>query len=313
MEIRNIQDNELAGFINIWKQVFGDSDKWLDMYTKSYLDYAKAFAAFEDGKMVSILSYYEHKGLFDEAGNNLGQVPTTYAGATPVKYRGHNYFMQIMSHIMGLCEKNGCLGIGIMPAEESLFTLYEDRFSYKSYFTATVINASSGDLTPWEYEMDVDRRPTLNVISGPKYNQLREKILKGHAHLAFTNEQIKFVKDSSMLTGGNLFEIKGLSETSLACVERISNKEVRITELLVAPKDLKDAVALIRREFHGDRYEIRLGDWMMQDGHVLGIDADDLSLQSDTFDVSTQTMGMIKQVDVEAVLPESAYAGFIFD
>ncbi len=313
MEIRNIQETELDSFKKIWKQVFGDSDKWLEMYTGSYLDYDKAFAAFEDGKMVSILSYYEHKGLIDESGNNLGRVPTTYAGATPVRYRGHNYFMQIMSHIMSLREDEGCLGIGIMPAEESLFKLYEDRFNYKSYFTSVVVNADSGDLTPWEYEMDVDRRPSLAVVNGPKYNQIREKLLKGRAHLAFTNEQMKLVKDSAMLTGGNIFEIKGLSEPSLACVERISNKEVRITELLVAPADLKDAVALIRREFHGDRYEIRLGNWMMEDGMICGIDAGDLSLQSDTFSVSMQTMGMIKQVNTAAELPKSCYAGFIFD
>ncbi|MCR5785093.1 MAG: GNAT family N-acetyltransferase [Eubacterium sp.] len=298
MEINRVTPETKEVFGKIWKIVFGDSDKWLDIYMNEYIEHDKAFFLREERSMQSILSFYEHKELVGKDGESYGKAPALYAGATLPGCRGKGLFASLMERVLSEINEKGHTAASIFPSEEWLFGYYRDKFGFRDYYFSNVIYADSGDIMPWEYEMEEGRELKLTVVNAPKYNSLREKILKGTNHLVFNEAQIKLQKETAMLSGGNLYEIKGGKDKAICCIERMSGKDVRVTELLADPGDIKDAVALIRKNFHGDRYEIRYPE---------GVFAD-----IDNVTPTVKCMGQLK-VFGEGRFPDKAYAGFMFD
>ncbi len=292
MEINRV-DNP-AVFRKIWKIVFGDSDKWLDMYMDGYMDESKAFVLKDEAAAQTILSFYEHEALkLDMAYDNH---PAFYAGGSLPGCRKKGNFTAIMEYVTEEIKKLGHKNASIFPAEEWLFDYYRDKFGFRDFYYVNELLAEPGDIMPWEYEMKEGRELSLNVVSAAKYSSVREKILKDTNHLAYGEKLIKLQKETAMLSHGNLYEIKGGSGKALCCIERSSSHKVRITEVLVNPDDFKDVIALIRKNFHGDLYEIRYPDFITVD--VTG--------------AKRKCVGQIVAFD-DTVLPESAYAGFMFD
>ena len=298
MEIQSLKNENPEVFRKIWKIVFGDSDKWLDMYMKEYMDDEKAFVLKDEGAMQSILSYYEHRALLCADGMCYEKAPCFYAGSTLPGRRKRGYFTAIMEYVTEKIKEAGYENVSIFPAEEWLFDYYRERFDFKDFYYVNEINADSGDLMAWEYGMKEGRDLSLNVISASKYNSVREKILKGKSHLAFTDKQMKMQKETAMLSHGNLYEIKGMDEKSLCCIERLSSSKVKVTEILTGVADFKDAIALIRKNFHGAFYRISYPDFIC-------VDTQNVS-------VARKCVGQIRNL-TGGGLPESAYAGFMFD
>lgn len=131
-EITFATDKTKQDVYNMWKSVFGDDEKYVDLYFSDKYKNENTLLYIEDGKVVSSLQMWEYEFSYYDK-----KVPFYYlAGlATYPEARGKGYMKALIERSFEVMkERNIPLSI-LIPAEESLFYYYE-QFGYVQVFYA---------------------------------------------------------------------------------------------------------------------------------------------------------------------------------
>jgi len=198
------EDNE--AIYRIWKECFGDGEEFVSGF----------FAAL--GHVVSTLVLEDEKGVFG-MGHLLpmGELVTpegertpcavTYALGVSSERRSAGGGELLSRELYALAREKGFLPV-ICPAEESLFGYYREKVGYKTAFFAE------------EAVFDAEKNGAeVTEIDAEEYLELREKILENRAHIAVSEDIMKYQQSLCRASRGGLFKVTADGETAVAAVE----------------------------------------------------------------------------------------------
>lgn len=142
----------------LWKQVFGDSDAFLDQFFSLGFSYDRARCVSIEGQPVSALYWFDC--LWE--GKKLAYL---YAVATDTAFRKQGYFQALIRDTHRHLQQLGYAGAVLSPAGEALFRMYE-KMGYETFCSIREFCCDAGD-TPFP----------VTMLSPEDYASLRRQYL----------------------------------------------------------------------------------------------------------------------------------------
>ncbi|MCM1348287.1 MAG: GNAT family N-acetyltransferase [Firmicutes bacterium] len=117
----------------LWKECFGDSPEYTDMYFSRVYSDDKALASYSDeNRVVSSLQLSDYSMLFADT-----LVPLCYIGGatTARKHRGRGHNSRLMIRALDIALEHGAMMCALIPAHNWLYAYFE-RFGFSSVYLA---------------------------------------------------------------------------------------------------------------------------------------------------------------------------------
>lgn len=106
----------------LWKEAFGDTDEFLDLFFDVAFSPDRALCAMEGEALAAMLYWFD-------CTLESKRVAYVYAVATARNFRGRGVGSALMRELHGRLQKSGYAGAILVPSEASLFDFYA-RFGY---------------------------------------------------------------------------------------------------------------------------------------------------------------------------------------
>lgn len=115
---------------HLWREAFGDSEEYLDMYFDRIYRESDALTLESDGRLVSTVLMQDYNLWFHSR-----EVPVAYiAGVTTRRAaRGHGHATALVNKALKLAHHNGKMLCAIIPAHDWLYYFF-DRFGFSPVF-----------------------------------------------------------------------------------------------------------------------------------------------------------------------------------
>ena len=149
--------SDTAGLRRLWKQAFGDSDKYLDSFFAAGFSPDRCRALTVNGQLAAALYWFDCMW-------NGQKTAYLYAIATDEVFRGHGLCKALMENTHRHLRELGYVGAILVPARESLFAFYK-RLGYRTCGYVT------------EFTAKADEPIKLNKIDAAEYARLRRLYL----------------------------------------------------------------------------------------------------------------------------------------
>lgn len=149
VEIRYPSDREIPGLRRLWKQAFGDTDDYLDLFFGTAFAPMRSLCAM-DGDAVAAAMYWL------DAEFDGKPIAYLYAVATDAYYRGRGLCRRLTEQAHRILHDRGYAGAILVPAEPGLFIMY-GKMGYQTCSAVAEWAAPAGEplelteLTPAEY------------------------------------------------------------------------------------------------------------------------------------------------------------------
>mgnify|MGYP004669776361 CR=1 FL=1 len=115
----------------LWKEIFQDTDAYIDLFfRKKYLP-ENTFLIKTDGKIVSMLYFFPADFRFREASVSAAYVCGV---ATRPEYRGRGYSRKLLLGAVDAIRTRGYGAAFLIPASPSLFSFYQKNGGFQPYF-----------------------------------------------------------------------------------------------------------------------------------------------------------------------------------
>ena len=158
MNIEAPQKKHEAALRRLWKEAFGDSDAFLDIFWATAFSPSRCRCVTEGDRVLSALYWFDASCR----GERLAYL---YAIATAESQRGKGLCRRLMEDTHRLLREKGYRGALLVPSEPSLFGFY-GRLGYQ---TATYIEEISAQAS--------ERAISLHPLTGTEYAHLRRRYL----------------------------------------------------------------------------------------------------------------------------------------
>lgn len=224
IEIRHPRQGEWADAEELWQFAFGDGPA---LQTRFYELCAPdgPLVVLEDGELRSMLALPEVALRFGDGWSvRAGYV---YALATRLGHGGRGWASILLDCAAGLAKEQGLDCLLTVPARPDLFKF----FGKNGFVPGFYLREETGQPAP---------APAVR-ISPAEYNALREELLAGRTHTAYTDGQIAFQQelcalcDASGRLGSGLYRLELAHGPGCAAVEALTRPLVK--ELLCRPED----------------------------------------------------------------------------
>ena len=184
--------NETAGLRQLWKEAFGDSDAFLDIFfTHGYSP--RRCRCITEGNTVAAALYW-----FDCSFSGK-KIAYLYAVATALSHRGQGLCRKLMADTHALLARQGYAGAILVPGEESLFDFYA-TMGYQSIPCADTIRCTPAN-TPFP----------VTALSADAYATLRRQLLPKKGVLQ-EGENLTFLAEICTLYGGDSWVMAASAE-----------------------------------------------------------------------------------------------------
>ncbi len=208
MNIKAPNKADIPALRSLWKEAFGDSDKFLDKFFSKAFASERAFCVKDDDKIVAALYWFDCQ-------YNGKDMAYLYAIATAREYRGQGICHKLMEHTHTHLARLGYVGALLVPGSESLFHFYESvGYEICSYINELKCSAVNG-------------KAELCKIDKDEYAAIRRELLPNDAvvqegkNIDFLATQADFYKGPGFLLaarieGDTLYVVELLGATDRA-------------------------------------------------------------------------------------------------
>lgn len=225
IQIHRARPDELAAAQALWTQAFGDGPGFQREFYRLCAP-AGPLVLTEDGALRSMLALPE-LALVLADGRRL-RAGYVYALATHPGCRGQGYAPMLLTAAAGLARSRGLDCLLTVPEPPGLFPFYK-RNGFRPAF----------------YRREIAAQPApapAEQVSPAEYAALREKLLAGTAHTAYTEPQLTFQQALCPHPGSGLYRLGLERGPGCAAVENRPDGPV-VKELLCAPGDAEAGAA----------------------------------------------------------------------
>lgn len=138
MKIDHPRQRDIPSLRRLWKQAFGDSDEYLDLFFSAGYDPQRCLCAVDGDTAAAALYWLD--------GSCRGRtVAYLYAVATDEAFRGRGLCRDLTERAHGILKARGYAGAVLVPAEPGLFIMY-GKMGYRTCATVTEWEAHGGDI-----------------------------------------------------------------------------------------------------------------------------------------------------------------------
>lgn len=192
---------------NLWKEVFGDSEEFLDAFFSTAFSPLRCRCAVEQGQTVGMLYWFD---LLCR-GKKMAYL---YAVATHPDRRGRGICRKLMADTHALLAAQGYAGAVLVPQEVPLRTMYAG-FCYREATTLSETFCAAGD-TP----------EPLHRIRAEEYARLRRELLPEGSAIQ-EGENLRFLETQAYFYSGSdfLLAAREVENDSLFGYELLGNAE----------------------------------------------------------------------------------------
>ncbi|MBO5322995.1 MAG: GNAT family N-acetyltransferase [Oscillospiraceae bacterium] len=128
---------QTTGLRQLWKEAFGDSDAFLDVFFSHGYSPRRCRCITDDGQVAAALYWFD----CSFAGKKIAYL---YAVATAVSHRGKGLCRKLMADTHALLANQGYAGAILVPGEGSLFDFYA-AMGYETISCADTIRCIAGE------------------------------------------------------------------------------------------------------------------------------------------------------------------------
>ena len=221
IEVHNARGWETEAARLLWTDVFGDEAAFQEEFYRLWAPEGPLVLT-EDGALCSMLALPELAlKLADGRRLRAGYI---YALATRPDCRGQGFAAMLIETAAGLAVRRGFDCLLTVPARPSLFNFF----------------AGCGFRAGFSYRQEVFAPDGVQAepVSPEDYAVLRERLLVGTAHTAYTPNQLTFQAGMCPHPGSGLYRLELAHGPGCAAVESWPDAPV-VKELLCAPEDVK--------------------------------------------------------------------------
>lgn len=225
IQIHHAQGWEISDAEALWGNAFGDEPDFQEAFYRLCAPDGPLVLT-EDGLLRAMLALPELSLRLGEGWT--GRAGYVYALATDPSCRRQGWASILLEAAAGLARDQGLDCLITVPARPGLF-----RFFARNGFQ------------PGYYLREITAEPTpapLEVLSPAEYAALREGLLTGWAHTAYTPDQLAFQKTLCPYPGSGLYRLMLAHGPGCAAVENWPDGPV-VKELLCAPEDEGEGAA----------------------------------------------------------------------
>ena len=225
IEIHNARGWELEAAKSLWTDTFGDEAAFQEEFYRLCAPEGPLVLT-QDGELCSMLALPE-LALITADGRRL-RAGYIYALATRPDRRGQGCAAMLMETAAGLAVRRGIDCLLTVPAQPSLFGFFE-RCGFRAGF-------------PCRREVFSPAGVQAVPVSPEGYAALREGLLAGTAHTAYTADQLTFQAGLCPHPDSGLYRLDLTHGPGCAAVENWPDAPV-VKELLCAPEDVEQGGA----------------------------------------------------------------------
>lgn len=225
IQIHHARPGEIAAAEILWTAAFGDGPEFQREFYRLCAPEGP-LVLLEDGGLRSMLALPE-LALVLEDGRRL-RAGLVYALATCPEARGQGFAAMLMETAAGLARNRGLDCLLVAPAQPSLFQYYA-RCGFRAGFYC-------------KEETAVPKKAPAEPVSPEDYAALRESLLAGAAHTAYTEDQLALQRGMCPRPGSGLYRLGLAHGPGCAAVENWPDGPV-VKELLCAPEDAAQGAA----------------------------------------------------------------------
>lgn len=182
-ELRFPAEGEVRALRQLWREAFGESEEFLDLFFSAAYDPKRCFVAVEDGSPGAMLYWFdcEYRGR---------RVAYLYGIATAQSHRGRGLATALMEKAQDYLEKLGYVAALLVPAGESLFRLYEQRgYRTVGFLSEQTVMAAAAPLA-------------LRELTAADYAAVRRTLLPESAVIQ-EGENLRLLSGYSRFYGGD--------------------------------------------------------------------------------------------------------------
>lgn len=247
VEIRPAQPEEVARQKLLWKLAFGDTDAYIDHFFANG-EKSQMLVLLEDGVIWTMVALFPVRiALPDGESASSAYI---YALATHPEARKKGFGRHILNYVDFYLKEQGINCVTIVPAEVSLHK-YFGTVGFTECFATRKVELLR-DMVGTCGEGD-----TLECISPQAYNRVRQSLLAGHFHVAYSDGLVDYQRSLSELDSGGLFHLVAGGAEGVAAAEYLNSDTVLVKELLIDAPCMPAAAALLAREMPAARYHLR--------------------------------------------------------
>ena len=219
IQIHHARPGETGLAESLWTDTFGDDPAFQQEFYRLCAPEGPLVLV-EDGALRSMLALPE-LALVLADGRRL-RAGYIYALATRRSCRGQGYAAMLIETAAGLAGQHGLDCLLTVPAQPSLFRFFT-RCGFRPGFYC-------------KEETAAPQAARLERIAPEEYAPLREGLLAGTAHTAYTTDQLAFQQAVCARPGSGLYRLELAHGPGCAAVENWPDGPV-VKELLCAPQD----------------------------------------------------------------------------
>lgn len=145
-DVAHPQEKHFPALKKLWADVFGDSPEVIDNFFNKTAKCGNIFCVFSDGEPVSALYAIDATIVLDGAEYKSYYV---YAVCTRSDYRGNKLSSEAFSFLEMVAKQRGISYLFLVPAEESLFRMYE-KLGFSIGFTCNTKTVYNVDLPEYK-------------------------------------------------------------------------------------------------------------------------------------------------------------------
>ena len=185
MIIETPRDTHVPPLRSLWKEAFGDTDAFLDIFFSTAFSPARCRCVTENGRVLAALYWFDCycRGA---------RMAYLYAVATAVSHRGQGLCAALMADTHKHLASLGYTGALLVPGEASLFTFYK-KSGYGVCGGVKEFSCAASE-----------KSVTLSSIDTEKYADLRRKYLP-EGGVIQEGENLKFLAKQASLYMGDGF------------------------------------------------------------------------------------------------------------
>lgn len=195
MKISSPLEAHLPRLKSLWKDAFGDTDAFLDMFERTAFSPDRARCAFENDQPVAVLYWFDC--LY--GGDKIAYL---YAVTTDKNYRGRGICRTLIEDTHKHLKSLGYVGSILVPFGEDMFSFYEKL----GYTTCCRVREFCCEAS--ENSIDIKK------IDEEEYATLRRKFIPKNGVLQ-ENENITFLREQAEFYSGDGFLLAAREEKKM--------------------------------------------------------------------------------------------------
>lgn len=194
IRFRSSQPGDVPRLRELWGQVFGDGDDFLNLFFSTLYVPGNALVGEAAGRVATML-FLLPMTFVDETGARW-EMPYVYALATDPVCRGKGHARALLAYADTQAKARGAAGICTVPAQASLHAFFASAGYREGLFTRRFVLSSEALTAALPMEPEA-------------YNAARRTALAGTAYLDLPDALIAFQGEIGRLSGAGLCRLDG--------------------------------------------------------------------------------------------------------